>query len=291
MVTDAVWSDYDKDGWEDLIVTREWNSIIILKNMNGRDLVPQKIPELEEKHGIWYSIVAGDFDQDGDEDYIAGNLGVNHRFTISDQYPLSLYAIDLDLDGNIDPLTTAFWKDKNNKMTEYPVNYLDELMAQSTFFQKMFNDYTSFSYAGIKDMLNEEILKRLDFKLYVNTTSSYILWNDRGKFRWEKLPGPMQVSPVTKMVVQDLNNDKFPDVIAGGNDYTYDVSTGYYDALKGIVLLSKGESQSFDVLPPDKSGLLLQGMVESLLYFDGDTSLIVAGMNRASTVVFRHIRP
>jgi hypothetical protein len=291
MVTDAVWSDYDKDGWEDLIVTREWNSIIILKNMNGRDLVPQKIPELEEKHGIWYSIVAGDFDQDGDEDYIAGNLGVNHRFTISDQYPLSLYAIDLDLDGNIDPLTTAFWKDKNNKMTEYPVNYLDELMAQSTFFQKMFNDYTSFSYAGIKDMLNEEILKRLDFKLYVNTTSSYILWNDRGKFRWEKLPGPMQVSPVTKMVVQDLNNDKFPDVIAGGNDYTYDVSTGYYDALKGIVLLSKGKSQSFDVLPPNKSGLLLQGMVESLLYFDGDSSLVVAGLNRARAVVYRHIRP
>ncbi len=263
MVTDAVWSDYDKDGWEDLIVTREWNSVVILKNMRERSWSRRNNPELEKKHGIWYSIIAGDFDQDGDDDYIAGNLGENNRFTVSDRYPLSLYAIDLDLDGVIDPLTTAFWKDKNDKMTEYPVNYLDELMAQSTFFQKQFSDYTTFSYASFHDMLNEDILKRLDFKLHVNTTSSYILWNDKGQFRFEKLPGALQVSPVTKMIVTDLNNDKYPDVIAGGNDYTYDISTGYYDALKGIVLLSKGKSQSFDVLPPDKSGLLLQGMVES----------------------------
>ena len=85
----------------------------------------------------------------------------------------------------------------------------------------------------------------------------------------------MQVSPVKKMIVQDLNNDRYPDVIAGGNDYTYDISTGYYDALKGIVLISKGKSKAFDVLPPSKSGLLLQGMVESLLFFEGDTFLVV----------------
>ncbi len=60
--------------------------------------------ELEAKHGIWYSLAAGDFDKDGDDDYIAGNLGDNHRFTVSDKYPLNLYAIDLDMDGIMDPL-------------------------------------------------------------------------------------------------------------------------------------------------------------------------------------------
>ena len=44
MVTDAVWSDYDNDGWEDLLVAREWNSIVVLKNVNGKELVPQIIP-------------------------------------------------------------------------------------------------------------------------------------------------------------------------------------------------------------------------------------------------------
>jgi len=286
MVTDAIWTDYDKDGWEDLLIAREWNSLMILKNNKGKELVNANIKGFEDYHGLWYSLAAGDFDNDGDEDYIAGNLGENNRFNINKRYPLSLYSIDLDMDGVIDPLTTAWWRDKNDKMTEYPVNYLDELMGQSTFFQKIFEDYSSFSFTGIDKMLDEEILKRLEFKLTVNTCSSFIIWNEGGRFRWEKLPRELQVAPVRKIIVHDLNNDGNPDAIIGGNDYTFDISTGYYDALKGIVLLNKGKTRSFEVLPPSKSGLLLKGMIGSLLFFDGDTSLVVAGINRGETVVY-----
>ena len=286
MVTDAVWSDYDGDGWEDLLVTREWNSIAILKNINGKELIPQIIPGVEDHHGIWYSITAGDFDQDGDDDYIAGNLGDNHRFHVSDKYPLNLYVIDFDLDGNIDPLITAYWKDQYDVMKEYPINYLDELRAQSVYLKKKFEDYSAFSYSSIDDIFDEETYKRLEFKLKVNTTSSYILWNDKGKFTWEKLAKPVQVAPVKKMIVEDFNKDGLPDVIVAGNDYTYDVATGYYDANKGIVLLNKGKNQPFDILTPSHSGMLLQGMVESLLWFNGDKPLVVAGINRAKTKVF-----
>jgi hypothetical protein len=289
MVTDAVWSDYDKDGWEDLFVSREWNSIAILKNINGKELVPVAIPEMEEHHGIWYSIIAGDFDHDGDDDYIAGNLGENNRFTISDKYPLNLYAIDLDLDGNLDPIITGYWKDKNDKVKEYPINYLDDLVGQSSYFKKIFKSYASFSYATIEYILDKDILKRLEFKLHLNTPSSYVIWNDKGKFIWKNLPAELQVSPIKKMIARDFNGDNYPDVLCAGNDYTYDVSTGYYDANKGILLLSKGKKQSFDVMPPSKSGLLLQGMVESLLYFDGDPLLVLAGINRANAIVYKQI--
>jgi hypothetical protein len=286
MVTDALWTDYDKDGWEDLLIAREWNSIALLKNINGKELRLKSIPELDAMHGIWYSLVAGDFDNNGDDDYIAGNLGENHRFNVCDKYPLNLYAVDIDLDGRLDPIMTSFWKDQYGKMKEYPVNYLDELSAQSSFFKRNFTDYASFSYAGIEDILDEEILENSEKKLRVNTTAIHIMWNDKGKFKWEKLPVPVQYSPVKKILVRDFNNDGFPDAILTGNDYTYDISTGYYDALKGIVLLSKGKDRSFEVLPPSRSGLMLQGMVESLLCFDGDTSIIVAGINRAKVAVF-----
>jgi enediyne biosynthesis protein E4 len=293
MVTDAIWTDYDNDGWEDLLVARDWNSLVLFKNMQGKALVPQNIPELNEKQGIWYSLAQGDFNKDGYMDYIVGNLGENNRFAATDTYPLNLYAIDLDGDGIIDPVISAYWPDPKGKMKEYPLNYLDELWSQSGFFQVKYKEYVTFSFAGINDMFDENILKRLLFKLDVNTTSSYILYNEKGKFRWEKLPRSLQVAPIKKVIVQDFNGDGWPDVLLGGNDYSYDVSTGYYDSNKGMLLLNKGKNQVignplFDVLSPSQSGILLQGMVESLLYFKGDTSLIVAGFNRAKATVFEN---
>ncbi len=287
MVTDAVWSDFDNDGWEDLIVAREWNSILILKNENGKNLVPLSLPGLSEKKGIWYSITAGDFDNDGDNDYIAGNLGNNHRYTVTKKYPLSVYLLDIDMDGNKEPLVTGYWKDQKNVMREYPVNYLDELASQSVYFQKLFPTYKIFSFTTVDQILNEDIIKRVELKLQVNTTSSYVLWNENGNFRYDSLPRSLQVAPITKAVVHDFNGDGYADVFLGGNDHKYDVTTGYYDANKGMLLLSKGKEQSFDVLPPSKSGILLNGMVESLLYFEGDTPLIVGGINRKKAVVYK----
>lgn len=295
MVTDAVWTDYDNDGWEDLLIAREYNSLLLLKNMNGKTLIPQDINELENKHGIWYSLATGDFDMDGDDDYIVGNLGNNNQLYTDDKYPLNLYAFDLDMDGILDPLRTTYWKNKNGRMKEYPINYLDELREQSSFFKMKFKDYTSFSYASIDNMLDKNILKRLELKLHVNTTSSYILWNDKGNFQWEELPVSLQISPISNIVVEDLNGDSYPDVLLGGNDYTYEVGTGYFDANKGIVLLNAGTKlekgkPSFNILGPSQSGILLQGMVESLLYFKGDPSIVVAGINRSETTVFEHFK-
>jgi hypothetical protein len=286
MVTDATWSDYDKDGWEDLVIAREWNSAMIMKNINGEKLVSQDIPEIESMHGIWYSINSADFDADGDPDYILGNLGENHRFTVSDQYPLRIYALDLDMNGSLDPISTAYWKDQYDVMTEYPINYLDELASQSNFFLRRFDGYTSFSYTSIDQMLDTAAMNRIDHTFHVNTASSYILWNEEGSFRWEALPAKAQVSPIKKSIIQDFNNDGYPDVLLAGNDYTYDIGTGYYDANKGILLMSKDGMPLNELLTPSESGIVLNGMVESLLYLEGDTPLIVAGMNRDSVITY-----
>ncbi|HLO58964.1 MAG TPA: VCBS repeat-containing protein [Bacteroidales bacterium] len=286
MVTDAIWTDYDKDGFEDLLLARDWNSLLILKNIKGKGLEPQTISGFNDHTGIWYSLAAGDFDQDGDEDYIAGNLGENNRFTVSDQYPLSLYAIDLDMDGTIDPIATGYWTDISGQMTEYPINYLDELWSQSNYFARRFQDYATFSYASFKDMIDPAFLKQAEFKLQVKTASSYILWNDKGTFTWEKLPLPLQLAPITRMIVTDLNGDNMQDVILTGNDHTYDIATGYYDASKSNVMLNTGKG-TFNVLSPSQSGMAIKGMVQSLLYFKGDTSLVVAGVNRNKVAVYK----
>jgi len=286
MVTDAVWSDYDGDGWEDLLVTREWNSVAMIKNMGGRGVQVQEIPEIETKHGIWYSIAAADFDLDGDQDYLLGNLGENHRFTVSEPYPMRMYALDIDMNGTLDPIPTAYWKDQQGVMQEYPIHYFDELMTQSPYFLKNLDNYSSFSFATIHDIMDSTIMKRVDYTLQTNTTSSYVLWNQGGTFRWERLPDMAQVSPITAMIVKDFNHDSYPDVILAGNDHSYDISTGYYDANKGLLLLSKDNQPLKDLQTSSRSGFLLHGMVGSLLYMEGDTPLVVAGLNRRETRVF-----
>jgi hypothetical protein len=88
------------------------------------------------------------------------------------------------------------------------------------------------------------------------------------------------------VLVGDFNGDQIPDVVIAGNDHSYDVSTGYYDANKGCVLIGTKE-RTFKVVPPSQSGLVLNGQVESLLLFEGDTAMIVAGINRKEAVVYQ----
>lgn len=287
MVTDAVWSDYDGDGWEDLVITREWNTPIILQNEKGKRLSVKNADQHDSHHGLWSTISNGDFDQDGDDDYVIGNLGENHRFTVSNDFPMRTYAIDVDKNSYIDPITTAYWRDKGGEMKEYPVNYLDELAAQSPYFRKKFVSYTRFSYTDIDSIIDKSSIDKENI-FQINTTSSYILWNEAGSFRWERLPSAAQTSPVKKVLVQDFNKDNLLDFLIAGNDYSYDVSTGIYDANKGVILLGQ-KDKIFRVLPPSKSGLLLQGQVTSLLYFGHDIPFLVAGINRDSIAVFRHL--
>ncbi len=287
MVTDATWSDIDGDGWEDLILAREWNSVLILKNKEGKGLSTLIIPEIDKEHGLWFSVEAVDLDQDGDDDYILGNLGHNHRFTISDEYPMHLYAFDIDMNGTLDPISSGYWLSDEGVMTEYPVNYLDELVGQSNYFARLFKNYTEFSFATIDDIIDEEMRQRIDYIFHLNNSASQVLWNEDKGFRWEELPTAVQLSPLTHVIAEDLNRDGLPDLILTGNDHSYDISTGFYDANRGLVMLSKDGKALAEIQESAESGLVLKGMVQSLFLTSDEEVLLIAGMNRDSVCVHR----
>ncbi|MEL6654120.1 MAG: FG-GAP-like repeat-containing protein, partial [Bacteroidota bacterium] len=286
MLTDAVWSDVDGDGWEDLLITREWDSPLLLKNEAGKAFHEVADPSMQNKKGLWSAVLAVDLDQDGDDDYILGNLGLNHRFEISEQHPMQLYAVDIDDNNTLDPIITAYWPDSLGQMQEYPVNYLDELMAQSPFFRK-YTSYTRFSKAPISYIFKADSIP--DHQRYtVNTSMSYVLWNEGGTLEWEALPRGLQMAPIKEMLAYDFTADGQVEVLIGGNDHSYDVATGLFDANKGQLL--KADGRVLRILSPQQTGLLLNGQVESLLYFEGERPYLVAGINRRKIAVFEHLK-
>jgi len=139
MVTSALWTDYDNDGWIDLMLVGEFMPITFIKNENGKLAVNSPIT-IDHSQGWWNSIAAADFDEDGDIDYIVGNLGLNTRHKASTKEPLCIYAKDFDKNGRLDPVM-CYYVDGKNYI--YPTR--DEMIKQVASMRGRFQSYKDFA--------------------------------------------------------------------------------------------------------------------------------------------------
>ena len=247
MITDLLWDDIDGDKDLDLIVVGEWMAVTFFENNNGvfSDVTKKFNPSAEV--GWWYSIAKGDFNGDGVNDYIVGNVGENNKFHPTDKKPLEIYCSDFDKNGTYDIVLAKY---QNNIC--YPVRGRQCSSDQMPFIVNKFPSYADFATADLKTIYGEEAL---DNALHYSATnfSSVILVSDNGSFKSEKLPSFAQFGPINKSIILDLNNDGNLDVIAAGNNFSVEVETIKYDGSRGVVLLGNGNGD-FDQLSPLQSG-------------------------------------
>jgi hypothetical protein len=104
MITSALWSDFNTDGYSDLILTGEWMPVTIFENRQGTLINLTKQFGLENTSGWWNSISSGDFDGNGTIEYVLGNLGLNNQYSASITDPLKMVSHDFDNDGISEPL-------------------------------------------------------------------------------------------------------------------------------------------------------------------------------------------
>lgn len=284
MLCDAVWADYDKDGWPDLVLAGEWMPITILHNEQGKFSNATANSGLADKTGWWNSIVTGDFDGDGDDDFIVGNLGENSFYKASAQYPVSIYAKDFYKQGTTQCLVTLYLKENaNGQLKEFTAHNRDDVVEQLPFIKKRFLTYADFGKASFDKLFTPDEMKGMTRYSATWLGTSFLRNNGQGKFSLELLPAMTQFSAVNAMVVDDFDKDGHLDVCMNTNDFGTDPANGRYDALNGLVLRGDGKG-GFQPLSIAQSGVFIPGCGRGLAKLKGSRGqyLLAVTQNRGA---------
>lgn len=285
MITDALWTDFDSDGKPDLIVTGEWMPVTFLKNTgNSFERVSTGI---ENRQGWWNSITSGDFDNDGDLDYVVGNLGLNSNYAATPEEPMTLIAKDMDQNGSMDATVFCYMTGDDGIRKAYPIASRDDLVGQVVSMRKKFPTYTSYGLADMNDLWNESdkqgaiVLKANEMR------TSYIENKGNGKFEMRALPREAQQAPVYGSLATDLDADGNFDVLLVGNDYGMDPYSGRHDAFTGLYLKGDGKG-NFISVPLEKSGFFVNGDAKGLatVHTAKNKDIIIATQNQDDLLAF-----
>jgi hypothetical protein len=263
LICDALFTDFDNDGWPDLIMAGEWMPITFLKNEHGKFVNITAKTGVSNKLGWWNSIVGGDFRHTGRTDYIVGNLGQNSIMQASDEYPVFITAKDFDNSGYT-AIPSIFLPSVTGDKKEFPLHGREDQLKQMISLKKKYTNYKSFATATMQDMLTPE-QRSGALRLKANLLKSCYLRNDgNGKFALIPLPIEAQVSALNGMETGDFDGDGNLDVVMNGNDYGADASVGRYDALNGLMLKGDGKG-GFKPLSILQSGIYIPGNGKALV--------------------------
>ncbi len=273
MVTDAAWTDVDKDGDDDLLVVGDWMAIHIFFNDNGTFEKQSVIPD---SNGWWNRIEASDLDGDGNIDFVLGNWGLNTKLKAFPGKPLTMFVNDFDQNGKSECIIN--WYAPLDSVA-HPFATKTELTAQLPGLKKQILKYVDYGNKTYEDLFPTEIRSH-SLRYEANYLQSAILWNNNGSFALQELPLEAQISPVFGIVADDLDGDGKMDIWLGGNFYALKPQVGRFNASKGVYLKGNG-GRSFTYMPPLQSGIKVEGEVRDagVIQVNGSKHLIVARNN------------
>jgi enediyne biosynthesis protein E4 len=279
MVTDAVWSDVDNDGDNDLIVVGDWMPITIFTNENGA--FNQKVV-IEHSSGWWNRIAVADLDLDGRPDIILGNWGLNTKFKATDERPLSMNVNDFDQNGKSEFIIS--WYPPLDSLA-YPFAPKPELTSQIPALRKKILKYADYADLTYRDMFSQETIST-SYQYRAVFLQSAVLWNDGQTFTLKALPADAQISPVFAILAEDMDDDGLPDLWLGGNFYALKPQVGRHDASRGVFLKgSKGRTfisdGSINVVVP------VTGEVRDARILHAPVKQVFVARNNASLLIFR----
>jgi len=233
IVNDAQWVDVNQDGTHDLIVVGEFSPLKIFLNKSGKFKALES-SILDDILGLWRAVEVLDFDNDGDMDFLLGNIGKNNMYNITSETPLIVSFRDLDNNGSIDPIFFNYQKNKLSEWDIYPTQFWDNLIQQSPYFRQEFSSYKEFSDANLRFYREKKIVTQDSILQVKNDGSLWVENIGNGDFKIGTLPKSVQLGPVNDfLTIEEKGKQK---VLIVGNDFGGPPFEGNYDAFQGVVL-------------------------------------------------------
>jgi hypothetical protein len=280
-VRDATWSDFDKDGDQDLLLVGEWLPLTCFRNEKG-SFKHAPISTLSHSHGWYNAIGKGDFDGDGDEDYILGNHGLNSIFKASRTQPMTLLTGDFDQNGVDDPVLFLYTHGVNA-----PFVNRDIFVSQMPEYNNRFFTFEKYAAANWDNLFTPEQKEAAQMESVYEMRSLYVENLGRGEFRIHPLPNAAQLSPVYAISCADFNGDGHLDAVLGGNLKGNHYQYGSIDASQGTLLLGDGNG-GFEAVSPRRSGLNLSQELRALsIIRHGEGHLLVGANSNGPVQLFR----
>jgi hypothetical protein len=282
MVSAALWTDYNNDSFPDLLLAGEFMPLQLYTNNGAKSFEQANVPAFSKTHGWYNSLTAGDFDNDGDMDYVAGNLGLNSWYKASEQEPVTVRYNDFNNDGALDAFLFRY-----NNGREYFSQPRNTVVEQIASLKKKIYYYADFGRMGYTDVFSESERNGTQELQAFQMASLYIENKGNGVFSIKPLPVLAQVAPLFGAVPLDVEGDGNLDLVAVGNSYAPEALTGRYDATIGWVLKGDGAGH-FTPLAPQASGFAVRGDGKALVKLArGNSCLLVAGCNSGSLKAYQ----
>ncbi len=264
MVTSALWSDVDGDGWPDLVLALEWGGVRYFHNNQGKGFEDwtEKSGFASAGTGWWTSVAAADFNGDGRLDYAVGNVGLNTHYHASPGHPALLFSGDFKGGGEPQLIEAYYEGDKL-----FPWRSRTALGAVNPSILKRYPTFDSYGRATLGELVGEDRLAKAMRFAATEFRSGVLMSQPDGTFKFEPLPRIAQIAPLQGMVAGDFGGDGHADLYAVQNSYAPIPSVGRFDG--GLSQLLHGDGHGhFAPVEPAASGLVVPGDAKALAVAD-----------------------